>query len=517
MDNQHNLPEAFLENMKMLLADEYDTFLNSFSEGRKNALRVNRLKMTADEFEKAAPFPARRVPWTENGFYIDYRDQPGQHPWYRAGVYYLQEPSAMVPAAVLPVSPGDRVLGLCAAPGGKATELGARLGGEGVLVANEISSSRARALERNIELFGIRNCVVSNETPARLLERFPEYFDGVLVDAPCSGEGMFRKDCEAARAWYPDKVRECSEVQKEIILQASDMLRPGGYMVYSTCTFEPDENELVIAHLLTCRDCMELVEIPCGGGRESFARAFSMEELAGKGYDTSGYAHADTRGAVRIWPHRSGGEGHFIALLRKRVGEKHSDRKRAADKRSADGSKNIDISRGDYQLIAQFASKYAPGINIDIDRCVVKDGRVYLMPEDCPDIKGLKFLRAGLYIGDLKKKRFEPSQELAMALEPSRKLAMAFGQEAKPLCEPGNTLCRAALNDDLPADDGVRVYMSSEDKRLQSFLRGETVRLETGGENGWRLVCADRWPVGWGKLINGVLKNHIPAGWRKGA
>ena len=269
MQTEQRLPAEFLEAMERLLGDEYQEFLDSYDLPRRNGLRVNRLKVGAGEFEGHAPFALERIPWTDNGYYVDWRDMPARHPYYNAGVYYLQEPSAMAPAQILPVQPGDRVLDLCAAPGGKATELGARLDGRGLLVANEISSARARALLRNIEVFGIRNALVTNESPARLAERFPAYFDKVLVDAPCSGEGMFRKDPDVVKAWYPEKVKECAAVQREIILQAADMLRPGGYMVYSTCTFAPEENELILLHLLQNREEMELVPIPWAGERVS--------------------------------------------------------------------------------------------------------------------------------------------------------------------------------------------------------------------------------------------------------
>ncbi len=568
--DENRLPKIFLDHMKNLLGEEeYREFLASFGQGRKNALRVNLLKMTPRQFEAASPFPVEKVPWTENGYFVDYRDAPGRHPWYRAGLYYLQEPSAMAPAQLLLVSPGDKVLDLCAAPGGKATELGARLGGRGILVANEISSSRVRSLVRNIELFGITNAVVTNETPAKLARRFEGYFDRVLVDAPCSGEGMFRKDIDAAKAWYPEKVSECAAVQREIILQAADMLRPGGDMVYSTCTFEPEENELVIAHLLRERPDMELLRIPDDGRYASFSRAFGADVLARKGYEVPGLQDAagcqktgissgqagavsgslpdqesavpDLTRAVRIWPHRAQGEGHFIAFLHK---------KKLATEEGADNeNRNIDIDRSDgkkkkkkdrreelsggkyaaaqqvgpaaqrkgpavqrrgsagqrkgaarssvgnsslqdIQLVEKFLERYAPDRNIDISRCEIRDSHVYLMPEGCPDIRGIGFLRAGLHLGELKKNRFEPSQELAMSLRPVSAAGHCF------------------------TDDGMHISIPSKDERLAAYFRGEQIRLDEPGENGWRLVCADGYPVGWGKVTGEVLKNHLSAGWR---
>ena len=535
---EKNLPEAFLENMKQLLGEEYDSFLASYSKSRKNALRLNRLKIFPQEFEKTVPFPVERVPWTDNGYYVDYRDAPGRHPWYRAGVYYLQEPSAMAPAQILPVEPGHRVLDLCAAPGGKATELGARLKGEGLLVANEISPSRARALERNIELFGIRNCVVTNEAPERLAARFPEYFDRILVDAPCSGEGMFRKDAEAARLWSMEKVLRCAGMQREILRSAVRMLCPGGYMVYSTCTFEPVENELAVWEVLSENEDLELIPIPCTQGREAFSKAYSFEKLRRKGYEVPGQDKQDQdvinqdkmdlTKSVRIWPHRAEGEGHYIALLRKKdgtVGETAAERWSALDdsvrdqslsgavharagkrkegrKRPQKSSGLGNISKQERKLIGEFLERYVSDRDIENSRYERKDAHIYRMPEDCPDIYGLKFLRAGLYLGELKKNRFEPSHELALALP-------AFPPD-------GDDIVHEAQNNDRDGmiDDGARIVIRARDERLSAFLRGEPVRLSDERENGWRLVCADRWPVGWGKLVGGVLKNHIPAGWR---
>ena len=549
------LPEHFLEKMKHLLGPEYEAFLASFQKERKNALRVNRLKLTPAQFEAEAPFALERVPWTDNGYYVDYRDRPGQHPDYRAGLYYLQEPSAMAPAAILPVQPGDRVLDLCAAPGGKATELGARLGGEGILVANEISASRVRALERNIELFGIRNCIVTNESPHVLSERFGAYFDRILVDAPCSGEGMFRKNPEAAGTWSREKVDTCARTQREILLSAADMLRPGGYLVYSTCTFEPEENELAVADLLRQRPDMELVKIPCADRTKSFRPAYALGKLRQLGYDIPAQdadydetEEPDLTRAVRIWPHIAEGEGHFIALLvrkmppqqaagiltestgsgeesplratyparheRERVKgspgagkQKKKVQGRALSKNAqgrilSKGAENGTLSKEESRLLQQFMESYAPDLNIDMCRCEVREGRVYLMPEACPEIRGLRFLRAGLYLGELKKNRFEPSQELAQAI--CVRPDAVCGQQGMQGAEETGSI----------SDDGTCICISAGDARLQAFLRGESLRLQAAGENGWRLVCAGRWPVGWGKLTGGILKNHIPASWR---
>ena len=581
-----DLPVEFLNEMEKLLGEEYPAFLASYEMPRRNGLRLNRRRISPARFEENAPFEVERIPWTDNGYYVDYRDMPARHPWYQAGVYYLQEPSAMAPAQILPVMPGDRVLDLCAAPGGKATELGAKLysrlsddsaaasaaQGEmcpdagiqsaGLLVANEISATRVRALLHNIEAFGIPNALVTNETPARLAARFPEYFDKVLVDAPCSGEGMFRKDADVAKAWYPEKVGECAAIQREIILEAADMLRPGGYMVYSTCTFAPEENELVLLHLLKNRPQMELVPIPLTDGRESFSHAFSLAKLAECGYyhavscgegpeaDPSGaglteaglpeadptgaglpeadLTGVDLTGAIRIWPHRAGGEGHFTALLRKRPAEDssdpeqqifdmavqpadipreksfgidpHTDRSRkesGKNRRSGKENRGRDahgaargqvrpsgsLSTDAYGYLQEFLARFLP--EADIDRSLLEDhnGHLYLSPAETAGIRGLTFLRNGLYLGELKKNRFEPAQELALAL---------------PAGEQGEE----------------RISFSAGDARTAQYLHGETVRIEEEKPNGWYLVCVDGYPLGWGKLTGNVLKNKLPAGWR---
>ena len=233
------LPKAFLSRMEDMLQDEYTAFLKSYENPRHFGLRVNTLKISVEEFLKISPFSLTPVPWTRNGFYYEETDHPAKHPYYAAGLYYLQEPSAMAPAALLPITPGDYVLDLCAAPGGKATELGAGLEHKGMLVANDISSSRAKALQRNIELCGIPNSFITNEVPASLAKSMPEFFDKILVDAPCSGEGMFRKEPAVAKTWDETRPAFFAKLQRECVSSAISMLKPGGLMLYSTCTFPP--------------------------------------------------------------------------------------------------------------------------------------------------------------------------------------------------------------------------------------------------------------------------------------
>lgn len=276
------LPEAFEEKMRLLLQEEYDQYLKCFEEPRHYGLRVNTNKISVEEFLKIAPWPLIPVPWIPNGFYYDGEHvQPAKHPYYFAGLYYLQEPSAMTPASRLPVEPGDLVLDVCAAPGGKATELGAKLLGTGMLVANDISNSRARGLLKNLELLGIGNVLVTSEEPGRLVPHFTEFFDKILIDAPCSGEGMFRKEKKMIKAWEEHGPEFFSRLQRSIVVQAAAMLRPGGMLLYSTCTFDPRENEQIIEYLMNKCPEFEICEMEGAAGfspgRPEFTESKSPE------------------------------------------------------------------------------------------------------------------------------------------------------------------------------------------------------------------------------------------------
>ena len=453
-----NLPQEFLNKMKTLLGAEYEEFLASYDRPRNFGLRVNVGKISPEEFQKLAPFHLQPVPWTENGFYYTLEEDnsvlPARHPFYYAGLYYLQEPSAMTPAAMLKVTPGEKVLDLCAAPGGKATELGARLHGKGLLVANDISASRAKALLKNIEVFGISNAFVTNETPAHLAGQFPEFFDKILVDAPCSGEGMFRKDPAVAKAWDAEKPFACAKQQKEIITQAANMLAPGGQMLYSTCTFSPEENEQVIAYLLDSREDMEVLELP---QMEGFSRGIHLSRC------------------VRIWPHKMNGEGHFLALLQKK-GQKAAVKEEVTD-RSA-GNKKINSPE-----MQEFFQDITMPINWN--RVEIRKDQAYYVPEETKGRTGLTFLRNGLYLGEIRKGRFEPSQSLAMALKKEEYASV--------------------------------VDLEASDERVMKYLKGETLEVEdlhSTREKGWQLVCVNGYPLGWGKLVNGTLKNKYHTGWR---
>lgn len=440
------LPEAFVERMRDMLQEESEDFLKTFEQSRYQALRLNALKkndkgdsaasalVSGEGFAHLSP-----VSWAENGYYYVGGDQPGKHPYHEAGVYYIQEPSAMLPAELLEVRPGDRVLDLCAAPGGKSTQIAAKLKGQGMLISNEIHPARAKILSENIERMGIRNAIVTNESPAKLTGVFYEYFDKIMVDAPCSGEGMFRKNEAACEEWSPENVSLCAARQDEILDCAAKMLRPGGRMVYSTCTFAVEEDE---------------------GSIERFLQRHTDFELLGQ---------------HRIWPHKTKGEGHFAAALR-RKGELSEYRPAAANGLARTIPEK---ELGEYLTFRKETIKQAAFLTNKPGYLRFGDN-LYLVPGDMPELKGLKVLRPGLHLGELKKNRFEPSHALALALAPQEVLRV--------------------------------VNLSSTEPTVMSYLNGQTFAAE--GEKGWYLICVDGFSLGWGKLAGGMMKNHYPKGLR---
>ena len=455
------LPKEFEDKMKELLQDEYDEYIACYEEPRYYGLRVNTNKISVEEFKEICPFEIRQIPWIENGFYYDGdKVVPSKHPFYFAGLYYLQEPSAMTPANRLPIKPGDKVLDVCAAPGGKATELGAKLNGSGVLIANDISNSRAKGLLKNIEVFGIGNVLVLSEEPGKLENYFPEYFDKILIDAPCSGEGMFRKDKKMVKAWEEHGPEFFANIQKSIILQAARMLKPGGMMLYSTCTFDGRENEGMIEHLLNTYPEFKILEMTPYEGFVAGIPSLTSSK------------NEDFKKTVRIFPHKMQGEGHFLALLQK--GEK---------------SDVLPVSevRKEVRKLPDDLADFLKDITWELDpgRLDIHGERVYYMPEGIPDVKGIRFLRTGLLLGELKKNRFEPSQALAMCLKKDEYMKT--------------------------------IDLSIEDERVSRYLKGETLDVDdlvSPKAKGWYLVCVCGHPLGFGKLGNGTLKNKYLPGWR---
>lgn len=362
------LPKDFTNMMKNFLKDEYNSFIKSYDEKRTYGLRINTLKINREEFLKINPFHLENISWVKEGFYYAKEDLPGKHPYHEAGLYYIQEPSAMAVVEHLDVQKGDKVLDLCAAPGGKSTQIAAKLQNTGFLLSNELYQKRAQILSENIERMGISNVLVTNETPEKLASKFSGYFDKVLIDAPCSGEGMFRKDPEVISEWSLQNISYASERQFYILNSGKNMLKCGGKLVYSTCTFSPEENEKVIEKFLTENS------------------DFSLEKL------------------LRLWPHKVKGEGHFIAILKKNSDSKFSKINKVKDK----------ISKSDIKDFFKFQDKY---LNTNFNHYFTLFGNNLYFFEENLDLNGIRVIRPGLHLGTLKKNRFEPSHALALHLK----------------------------------------------------------------------------------------------------
>ncbi len=473
------LPEYFEEKFKDLMdADEYELFKSSFDDERANGLRLNTLKIDPDSFDRLFEGSLTPIPWISEGYY--YEDlTPGKHPYYHAGLYYIQEPSAMMPAQILSPKPGERVLDLCAAPGGKTTHLGCMMKNSGLIVSNDISPKRIKALVKNVELMGITNTLVVNETPERLAHAFPEYFDRILLDVPCSGEGMFRKDREAIRSYSRYKSTECIAIQRDIFDKAYAMLKPGGIIVYSTCTFNPDENERNMAYFAGKYN-LEPQPIEDYPGWER-----SRGQWAGK--DSSRFSTG-----LRLWPHRAKGEGHFVFCLKKpgtlsdsSIRNHDSQHGRVSETQL---NKNYHIqgetlctSPEAQDALNAFRAFEQENMNTLLNGVFhLREASVFRLPPAMTEVPDLRWEKAGLYLAQYMKGRFEPSASLVMAMR---------------------------------MNDFKRVInLSVQDHSVIRYLKGET--LIHDGEKGYVAVCVDGFPLGWGKQDSGTLKNLYPKGWR---
>lgn len=442
------LPEAFLSRLKTQLGDEYDDYLRALDRPRAVALRFNPLK--CDPFP-ALPFLEEQVPWEPNGYYYTPDARPGLHPWHEAGVYYLQEASAMAPVSRLYPQPGELVLDLCAAPGGKTTQIAAAMMGQGLLVCNEINPKRAKILSRNIERMAVPNALVLNHHPADLERHFSGCFDRILVDAPCSGEGMFRKEEAAVSDWSEETVNMCADRQKQILDTAARLLRPGGRLIYSTCTFAPEENEGTVSDFLKAHPDFAVCPIrqtPFSPGRPDYI-------------DDPAPGLADT---FRLWPHKLKGEGHYFAVLVKQ----EDDDAEPALSPAAPGK------------LPKEWTDFAKAMNIRLPagKPALFGSTLWWLPPEMPELKGLKVLRSGLELGEVKKGRFEPAHALALYLK-----------------------CCASVQDYAPNSPEITAY-----------LHGEVVPSD---QKGWTLVTAGGYSIGWSKGDGKVLKNHYPKGLRR--
>lgn len=475
-------PEAFLKRMEQVLGEEYVDFLAALAQEPHQALRLNSLKKDADGHNAAKVLTQNTfahltpVPWAENGYYYASDDQPGRHPYHEAGLYYIQEPSAMAPVELLDVHPGEKVLDLCAAPGGKSTQIAAKLKGKGILFCNEIHPARAKILSENVERMGICNALVTNETPKHLRELFPAYFDRVLVDAPCSGEGMFRKNHAACEEWSPENVELCAARQDEILDCAAAMLRPGGRLVYSTCTFEPLENEGSNSRFINRHRDFSIVPVDKAG--------LGLSDC--DGVPEWGNSELELKYTLRLWPHRVSGEGHYAAVMQKAGGvpEGYISSLSNGTVRGVPEKELKDFSGFCPETIRMTGvspiEELGEIFGMDGELAYIRFGsNLYLTSAQMPDPRGLKVLRWGLHLGELKKNRFEPSHALALAL-----------------C-PGNVR---------------NVWNLKNASDAQNYLNGQTFPAQ--GKKGWYLVCLDGFSLGWGKLAGGIMKNHYPRGLR---
>ena len=533
------LPEEFASRMRAILGDEYDEFAASYDREPRRGLRVNTLKITVQEFTKlqmdefAKPhtdefmklqmdefaklhtdeftklqmdessasveddndgcanadpesrFRLKPIPWCASGFYYDEETRPGKNPLHEAGLYYIQEPSAMAVAEISGAGPGERILDLCAAPGGKTTALACMMKGEGLLVSNEINASRARILSSNVERMGITNCIVTNESPESLAQKFPSFFDRIIVDAPCSGEGMFLKEEQALTGWSTDNIKLCADRQQSIMECASKMLCEGGTIVYSTCTFAPEEDEGTVANFLNDHRNFHVKDMLTDSGLFSNGNSAYLDAVS---FDYDKKLAGELSRTIRLWPHKVEGEGHFITVLKQ---DGTPSPKVCTDKiEKADAAK--------LKLWHEFADDFLTAKNNNAGLSKSQDLRIisfgeelYLIP-DMLSLKRLKVLRPGLDLGTVKKDRFEPSHALALAAKAS--------------------ICA-----------GYSVDFAADDKRIIDYLKGGTLVLtdETAVSTesvskirGWALITVCGFPLGWAKASGGTFKNHYPKGLR---
>lgn len=454
------LPDSFLAKFKELMIDEeYNLFINSFEHHNFEGIRFNSLKIDKEDFIKKITNLNARIPWTKDGFYYEKENSDVRltiHPYYHQGLFYIQEPSAMYPAEMLSPSEDDKVLDLCAAPGGKTVQMAAMMNNKGLLVSNEISPKRVRALKKNIELYGIKNTIITNSTGKNLLETYGTYFDKILVDAPCSGEGTFRKDKHSIKEYDKYVGNELYEIQRDILDYAMKLLKTGGYLVYSTCTFNPEENEKQIEYVLNKYDCILVTGNKTDGmvnGRPEWSE-FNTKEL---------------ENTIRFWPHMTNSEGHFAAKLLKISSEEYKGRNNRSKWKPY---KDI------HEKIKDFMSK---NINIDFNGYFFynEEEDYYLMDNDYPFDKKNKIQHLGINIGKVNKYNFTPSQSFAMTLK----------------------------------KDEVKRIIDVDYSNANKYLKGET--LDLNEMDGYCAVFFEDNILGWAKFNNGFFKNLYEKSWRK--
>ena len=446
------LPREYSDRMKKILGSDYEEYINSLNDSPVRAFRVNTNKITLEDFKKINIFSKEEIPYVENGFYLDY-DKIGNHPYHHAGMIYVQEPAAMAPVECVDIEPDWKVLDMCAAPGGKSTQLKNKLGENGILVSNEIIPSRCKILTGNIERLGLNNCAVTCMNTAKLAKAFPKAFNLVMCDAPCSGEGMFRKEEAAINEWSNENVIMCSERQSEILDNAAKLVTNGGYIIYATCTFSVEENEMTVDNFLKNHPEFELVPV----NKRIIKHTVD-------GIEFEGCECKDIKFTRRFYPHVSKGEGQFMAVLHNTL-DTFSESKHI---KKSDGKINRIVEEFLNDTLSEYNKSHVLSYN---------GNPVYFSPDfEIP--KGAAFC-CGITIGEIKKNYILPHHQFFMAM--------------------GKYFNRI-------------INLSAESDEIKKFLHGE--EFETDCINGWAVVMVDGCSVGGVKVVNGRAKNHYPKGLR---
>ena len=466
MIQEKDLPRSYVDAMKELLEEDYDAYIKSLDEKPYVGIRTNLLKLEPEKLKEILDRDFKEIPWVKEGFYFE--EEKGvlttpslsniekiksisKNPYYFAGLYYIQEPSAMTPAMVAGIKPGDKVLDLCAAPGGKSTQAAAYLQGEGLLVSNDFSASRVKALQKNIEVSGIDNVLITNEDPKNLSKVYIEYFDKIIVDAPCSGEGMFRRDSAVFRAYLGRGPDFFTGLQVSILNEAAKMLKPGGTLVYSTCTYSKVEDEGSLSEFLENHPDFKIDKINADFG-------FEESKIL--------------PGTIRLFPHKIKGEGHFVARLKKDERALEKDENKTKDKKKR---KSLKLPEELLEFLGKIKRDW------DYERIFINKDYAYYLPKDVLIDKSLHYIRTGLLLGEIKKNRFEPFQALAMNIK--------FDEWENPL------------------------NLSATDERVIKYLKGETIEADDE-YMGIRLVCVDGFSLGFVKQNKKSCKNKYYQGWR---
>lgn len=438
--------EIFLNRMKDILKDEFNDFMKSLEKPSLKAIYLNQKRDNV--LEHLNMNYLKKHPIVNNGYYFDYKNYPlGKSPYFLSGLYYIQEPSAMLVADILDVKEDDYVLDMCAAPGGKTCAIAMKLSENGLMIANDINSLRAKILSENVERFGLDNTIVTNCDPIMFTKQLKGFFDKIILDAPCSGEGMFRKDDKAIETWSVDKVNECAYIQRKLIDAAYELLNDGGELIYSTCTYSILENEDTIRYALDNYD-FSLINIEKSHG---MCEGIDMKE------------------AVRLYPHKYEGEGHFIALLKKNG---------SSDKQKVKMLKS-NINKDKYKLVENF---YKENLNINTPKYLLdNNNHIYAIKEHFPSLDKIRVLRNGLYLGECKKNYFSPSHSLALTLS---------------------------------KEDVKRYYSYKEDSdEIKKYMKGET--LQGNNNKGYGVIFVDDYPLSFYKESNNQVKNLFPKGLRR--